>query len=104
MPTYSYKCDRCNIIVDIRMSFDEHSKMKDLINCKDCNDKMYQTVQPLNFRLKGDCWFSRDGGNNSNGVGYGMTDNEMAKNREETLKVEDYANTMASRDENIKEV
>lgn len=89
---YNFNCDNCKNTIELKWTFSEHSLMKDSVICETCGEKRYQAVAPLNFRLKGDCWYSRDGGNNSAGVGYEMTDNSMKASRDEVAKLEDIAN------------
>lgn len=104
MPTYAFKCDNCDTIIDVNMSFKEHDQMKNKMFCIECKSPMYQTVQRLNFRLAGEGWVGRDGGFNAKGVGYEITQNSMDKSKEDVLKMEDYVSIMSARDENIKEI
>lgn len=102
MPTYQFRCVDCSAIAEIKVSMSEHEIIKNNMVCEKCGNKMTQTITPLNFRLKGEGWF----GNNSEAVAspYGITQMEINKNLDYEKRVEDYANTMGLRDENIKEI
>jgi predicted nucleic acid-binding Zn ribbon protein len=97
MPSYPFACDECKIQTIVKMTFEQHENTKDHIYCDVCDNKMYQLVSPLNFRLQGDCWNARGAGFNSQGVGYEMTDNSMKKSREEVAKLEDVANNFTEK-------
>ena len=104
MPVYEFVCDTCKIKNEIKLTMVQHSAIKNDINCEKCGEKMYQAVAPLNFRLVGDCWFSRGAGNNSHGVGYEMTNREMEKGRQDVAKMDDVVAEMEAKDNNRSEI
>jgi hypothetical protein len=76
----------------------EFSAIKDYCTCHKCGRPAKLKVSPLNFRLQGEGWFGRDGGNNSKGLGYEMTQREMDKSKEEVAKMDDYAANMSEKE------
>lgn len=97
MPTYDFKCDVCDITYTVKMSFEEHEKLKNQTYCL-CGRQCYQVVAPLNFKLKGEGWF----GNNADAVAspYAITQMEINKNLELEKKVEDVANNFSEKESN----
>ena len=96
-PTYNMNCDTCKNTIEVKWTFAEHDLMKNNTICETCGEKRYQSVAPLNFRLAGECWHSRGAGNNSTGLGYTMTDNELKANIEQSAKIEDITGNMSEK-------
>lgn len=103
MPVYEYACDVCKIKWELKLTMKEHSAIKDQVHCL-CGQQAYQVVSPLNFRLAGEGWFGRDGGNNAKGLGYEMTQREMTKSIQDVAKMDDVIANMAAKDENRSEL
>ena len=60
MGLYSVRCDTkgCNYNTDILGSYE---KLKQHLNekCPNCNKKkLYNSIDKMNFKLIGDCWYS----------------------------------------------
>lgn len=102
MPLYPFRCDKCKIQWDIRMTFQEHEERKTVVMCPECKGFANQAVAPLNFRLAGEGWFGKSSDAIANP--YAITQTELNKNLEGEKRCEDYVNTMTSKDENIKEL
>lgn len=100
MPTYPYHCEDCKVSWDVKMTFKEHDEVN--VVCPECGQKAIQTVTKLNFRLAGEGWFGSSA--DANPSPYGLTQTELNKNLEHEKRVEDFANTMAAKDENIMEI
>lgn len=56
MPTYNYKCQKCEkVYTEIRSIFDDTK----LITCEDCNGKLVQ-VYDVSVAFKGNGFYSTD--------------------------------------------
>jgi putative FmdB family regulatory protein len=102
MPIYPYSCDVCKNKWEIRLTMSEHDVIKNIVKCS-CGGTAHQLVASLNFRLQGEGWVGRDGGNNAKGIGYEMTQREMDKSKEDVAKMDDYAAEMSIKDLNRSE-
>ena len=99
MPLYQFKCDKCNIINEFKLSLLEHEKLKSEIYCEHCNDLMIQMVSPLNFRLKGEGWFQNGYGDSSSVENpYSITQRELDKNIDTENRIEDIANNYSEKE------
>jgi len=103
MPLYEYGCSKCNKTWELKLTMQEHDDIKGQLKCE-CGEVAHQVVTPLNFRLKGEGWFGRDGGNNASGLGYEMTQNSMDKSKDEVARMDDCVSEMAAKDENVREI
>ena len=68
MPTYSFKCEKCEVITDFRMSMSETKSEMDL-PCETCDEETHQVkviTASGGFQLKGKGWF----GNSKTTSGY----------------------------------
>ncbi|NCP97740.1 hypothetical protein GW796_05800 [archaeon] len=83
MAIYIYKCDKCGVTKEIKMSFEEHSKKKNQITCE-CDYLMYQVVTAPMVKFLGSGWFFN--------TGYEVTQNEMNKNLDSEKKIEERYN------------
>lgn len=98
MPLYEFACEKCKIKWEVNLTLSEHSAIKNSMRCE-CGNIGFQVVSPLNFRLKGEGWFGREGGNNAHGLGYELTQREMDKSKEDVARMDDYASNMSEKDE-----
>jgi putative FmdB family regulatory protein len=103
MPVYEFGCEKCKVKWEKKLTFAEHSAIKDLVVCE-CGEKAFQIVAQLNFRLQGEGWFGRDGGNNQKGLGYEMTQTSMDKSKEDVLRMDDAVAEMEAKDNNRSEL
>jgi predicted nucleic acid-binding Zn ribbon protein len=103
MPVYPFSCEKCKKVWDLKLTMQEQHDTKGLIRCE-CGEIAQQMVTSLNFRLKGEGWFGRDGGNNCSGLGYEMTQNSMDKSKDEIARMDDCCSEMAAKDENVREI
>jgi putative FmdB family regulatory protein len=55
MPTYTYECNKCDLVTDIF-----HSMNQEITPCVQCGDVMKRIPTAPSFQLKGECW-ARDG-------------------------------------------
>jgi putative FmdB family regulatory protein len=68
VPTYSYKCEKCDTITDVRMSMSETTPEIEL-RCEICDEDTHQVkviTASGGFQLKGKGWF----GNSKTTKGY----------------------------------
>ncbi len=63
MPTYSYKCEKCDVVTDIRMSMSETEREMELpcVVCDEDTNQVKVITQSGGFRLKGNGWFNKGG-------------------------------------------
>lgn len=56
MPTYTYKCTKCNIEKDYWHAINDPKPV-----CESCNeDTLKQIISPTNFILQGEGWYKTD--------------------------------------------
>lgn len=63
MPTYSYKCDKCDTVTDVSMRMSETESEMEL-PCEICDEETHQVkvITRVNgFQLKGKGWFNKGG-------------------------------------------
>lgn len=78
---YEFICQTCGRVTPINMSLKDYENRGD-IKCLSCNSLMQRYYSPINFKLSGMGWSSDN---------YGVTEREMSKNRNDSLKLEDVA-------------
>lgn len=78
---YEFICQTCGRISTLNMSLKDYENRGDVL-CLSCNSLTQRYYSPINFKLSGMGW------SNDN---YGITEREMSKNRNDSLKLEDVA-------------
>ena len=58
MPTYHYKCQKCNQEFDIKQSMNDNK----LTHCDKCNEEtLERIIQAVGVVYKGNGWFKKNG-------------------------------------------
>jgi putative FmdB family regulatory protein len=57
MPRYDYKCNSCNIIIELLLSINDLSKEQ---KCNKCNDIILRVYSPISTIFKGSGFYKTD--------------------------------------------
>ena len=99
MALYNFKCELCGDVREIKMTFEQHSRLKNSLLCPVCGGAVVQQVEKLPFQLKGSGWFSSGSSVTENvGTGYETSQLELNKNLEMEKRIEDVAHEMQEKD------
>lgn len=90
MPVYDFRCDRCKMKWEVKLSIQHFVTIKDDIKCNVCGEKAMNCVSPLKFRLKGEGWYNNGYGDSSSVDNpYSITQNELDRNKDQAMRLED---------------
>lgn len=91
MAVYDFRCAECGNIEEKKIPMAEYDTLKESQVCTKCSGKMTRRVDgKAQFSLSGNGWYS---------MGYGITDQEMNRNADESAKLEDHVRSQMKREE-----